>query len=75
MNSKNLQEMDNPSDIDASTLPAKDLLQVKNVALVILSTLAVIFALDWAQNFVITMLLGILLAYTLNPVVEWLEYI
>lgn len=75
MNSKNLQDIDNPSDAVSSTMPAKDLVQVKNVALVILTTIAVIFALDWAQNFVITMLLGVLLAYTLNPVVKWLEYI
>ncbi len=75
MNSKNLQDIDNPPDAASSTMPAKDLVQVKNVALVILTTIAVIFALDWAQNFVITMLLGVLLAYTLNPVVKWLEYI
>lgn len=75
MISKDPQEIANPSDAGASTMPAKDLVQVKNVALVILTTIAVIFALDWAQNFVITMLLGVLLAYTLNPVVKWLEYI
>jgi predicted PurR-regulated permease PerM len=75
LNSKNLQDIDNPPDAASSTMPAKDLVQVKNVALVILTTIAVIFALDWAQNFVITMLLGVLLAYTLNPVVKWLEYI
>lgn len=75
MNSNNLQDIDNPSDAASSTMPAKDLVQVKNVALVILTTIAVIFALDWAQNFVITMLLGVLLAYTLNPVVKWMEYI
>ena len=75
MNSKNLQDIDNPSDAVSSTMPAKDLVQVKNVALIVLTTIAVIFALDWAQNFVITMLLGVLLAYTLNPVVKWLEYI
>lgn len=75
MISKDPQETANPSDAGASTMPAKDLVQVKNVALVILTTIAVIFALDWAQNFVITMLLGVLLAYTLNPVVKWLEYI
>jgi len=75
LNSNNLQDIDNPSDAASSTMPAKDLVQVKNVALVILTTIAVIFALDWAQNFVITMLLGVLLAYTLNPVVKWLEYI
>jgi predicted PurR-regulated permease PerM len=50
-------------------------IQVKNVALVIITTLAAIYALDWAQSFVITILLGILLSYTLNPVVNWLEYI
>ncbi len=75
MNSQNLQETDNSSAADASIMPAKDMMQVKNVALVILTTLAVIFVLDWAQSFVITMLLGVLLAYTLNPVVKWLEYI
>ena len=75
MNSKDPKTIDNPPDADSSIIPAKDLIQVKNVALVILTTLAVIFALDWAQGFVITMLLGVLLAYTLNPVVKWLEYI
>ena len=68
-------------DIDSHP-PAEDLMlasnhsvQVNNVALVILTTIAVIFTLDWAQNFIITLLLGILLAYMLNPVVKWLEYI
>jgi predicted PurR-regulated permease PerM len=75
LNSKNLQDIDNPADAASSTMPAKDLVQVRNVALIVLTTIAVIFALDWAQNFVITMLLGVLLAYTLNPVVKWLEYI
>ncbi|OGV76242.1 MAG: AI-2E family transporter [Methylotenera sp. RIFCSPLOWO2_02_FULL_45_14] len=56
-------------------LQANESIQVKNVALVVITTIAVIFALDWAQNFVITMLLGILLSYTLNPLVKWLEYI
>ena len=75
MNPKHPQKIDNPSDIDSLVMPAKDFVQVKNVALVILTTIAVIFALDWAQNFVITILLGVLLAYTLNPVVKWLEFI
>ena len=75
MNSKDPQEIANPSDAGSSIMPAKELVQVKNLALIILTTLAVIFALDWAQSFVITMLLGVLLSYTLNPVVKWLEYI
>lgn len=45
------------------------------LALIVLATLAVIFALDWAQSFVISLLLGILFAYTLNPLVVWLERI
>jgi predicted PurR-regulated permease PerM len=35
----------------------------------------VVFALDWAQSFVISLLLGILFAYALNPLVVWLERI
>jgi len=45
------------------------------LALAILATVAVIFALEWAQSFVISLLLGILFAYTLNPLVVWLERI
>lgn len=40
-----------------------------------IATVAVVFALDWAQSFVISLLLGILFAYTLNPLVVWLEQI
>ena len=45
------------------------------LALAILATVAVIFALEWAQSFVISLLIGILFAYTLNPLVAWLERI
>lgn len=41
----------------------------------ILATVALLFALDWTQPFLITLLLGILFAYTLNPLVVWLEQI
>ena len=44
-----------------------------SVALAILATVAVVFALDWAQSLFISLLLGILFAYTLNPLVIWLE--
>ena len=63
------------SETSASNLLSPDSIQVKNVALVVLTTLAVVFALDWAQSFIITMLLGILLAYALNPLVIQLERI
>ena len=69
------REPESPATTDLAVLPGNDAIQVKNVALVVLTTIAVIFALDWAQNFVITLLFGILLSYTLNPLVKWLEYI
>ncbi len=68
---------ENPSESPASsilpTTPNKQ--QMTNVALVVIMTLAIVFTLDWAQSFIITMLLGILLSYTLNPIVLWLEKI
>ena len=53
--------------------PSNDPIQVRNVALLIISTLAVVFAMDWAQSFIVTVLLGGLLAYALNPLVIRLE--
>ncbi len=49
--------------------------RAQGVALVILATVALIFALEWAERFVISLLLGIFFAYTLNPLVVWLEWI
>ena len=40
-----------------------------------LAMLAVIFGLSWAQGFLVPLLLGIVIAYTLNPLVAWLETI
>ena len=45
------------------------------MALGVLATLALVFALRWAQSFAISLLVGILLAYSLNPLVVWLERI
>jgi predicted PurR-regulated permease PerM len=45
------------------------------LALTILATTAVLVALEWAQGFLIPLLIGILLAYTLNPLIVWLELI
>ncbi len=39
----------------------------------ILATVAFLYALQWGRDFLVPLLLGILLAYTLNPVVVWLE--
>lgn len=41
----------------------------------ILATVAAVFALKWAQSFFVSLLLGILFAYTLNRLVVWLELV
>jgi len=50
-------------------------LDVRSLSLSILAAIAVVFALEWAQAFLISLLLGVLVAYTLNPPVTWLERI
>ncbi len=45
----------------------------RSLAQVILAVVAIVFALYWAQRFFIPLVFGIILAYTLNPLVTWLE--
>lgn len=45
----------------------------RGMALGVIATVAFIFALQWARPFLVPFLLGIFLAYTLNPLVLWLE--
>ena len=63
------------SDTTSPPRTARTAVDAQGLALVLLATIAVVFALEWAQSFFIPLLLGILLAYTLNPVVAWLERI
>jgi len=55
--------------------PARIRMDKRGPALGILAALASVFALSWAQAFVVPLLLGIVLSYTLNPLVAWLEAI
>jgi predicted PurR-regulated permease PerM len=57
---------------DTPPLPSNIAIMVQGLALRIIATVALIYALNWAQGFLVSLLLGILLAYTLNPLVEWL---
>lgn len=69
-------DSDRPPDAPASTASLATVRLPKvghGLAVIILATVAVIFALDWAQSFVISLLLGVLFAYTLNPLVVWLQ--
>jgi predicted PurR-regulated permease PerM len=44
----------------------------RNLALYVIATVALLYVLDWAESLIISLLLGILLAYTLDPLVAWL---
>jgi predicted PurR-regulated permease PerM len=46
---------------------------VRNLSLVILAVLASVFFLSWAQDFVVPLLLGVVMSYTLTPLVAGLE--
>ena len=61
--------------LDTSNLTIHLPVDARGAALGILATVALIFALNWMQPFLITLLLGILFAYTLNPLVVRFERI
>ncbi len=57
-----------------SSLPRLPLhVHARGLALGIIATVSFVYALQWAQEFLIPMLLGIFIAYTLNPLVVGLE--
>jgi predicted PurR-regulated permease PerM len=45
----------------------------RGLSLGIMATVAFVFALQWAKMFLVPLLLGIFIAYTLSPIVSWLE--
>lgn len=61
-----------PPEASAELLPT---INARGLCLGILATVAVVFALSAAHKFFIPLVFGIFLAYTLNPVVGWLERI
>ena len=65
-------------DVAASLVtlpPTRMSVDARGLALGILATLASVFALSWAQTFLVPLLLGVVISYTLNPLVAWLEAI
>jgi predicted PurR-regulated permease PerM len=47
---------------------------VRSLSLAVLATLASTFALRWASDVFIPVMAGLLLSYTLSPVVDWLQH-
>jgi predicted PurR-regulated permease PerM len=71
-----VEQLDPTVDASLITLPAARVqVNARGLALGILAALATVFALSWAQSFVIPLLLGIVISYTVNPLVNWLEVI
>lgn len=70
---------ENPADPGpdaAAAPPVSSVLEgSRDLALAVIAIVATVFALKWAQGFFISLLLGILFAYTLGPLVAWLERI
>jgi predicted PurR-regulated permease PerM len=63
------------ADTEPASRLARLAVDAQGPALVVMAAIAVVFALEWAQAFLIPLLLGILIAYTLAPLVGWLEQI
>jgi predicted PurR-regulated permease PerM len=45
----------------------------RGLALGVIATVAFVYALQWSRNFLVPLLLGILISYTLSPLMGWLE--
>lgn len=59
---------------DPSHLPRIPLhVNARGLALGIIATVAFIYALQWSRGFLVPLLLGILISYTLSPLMGWLE--
>jgi predicted PurR-regulated permease PerM len=70
------EQLGSAAEASAVTLPGTRLpVDARGLGLGILAALASVLALWWAQAFVVPLLLGIVMAYTLNPLVAWLEAI
>ncbi len=64
-----------PAAPDAPDMPERVHVDARGVSLAILATVALVFAIHSAEKFLVPLLFGIFIAYTLNPVVVWLERI
>ncbi|MRV72227.1 AI-2E family transporter [Duganella sp. FT92W] len=65
------------TDADHAAAPDTERIPIhvnaRGLALGVIATVAFVYALQWSRAFLVPLLLGILITYTLNPVVCWLE--
>ncbi len=70
------EQLDPATDIPRIIVsPSRVAVNARGMALGILAAAALLFTVHWAEPFLVPLLLGIVLAYTLNPLVTWLEAI
>ncbi|MDO9112232.1 MAG: AI-2E family transporter [Polaromonas sp.] len=68
-----------PAEPAVTTFPEPDRLllhmpvDIRNMSLMVLAGLAILFVLHWAKAVFIPVMLGVLFSYALSPVVNWLE--
>lgn len=68
-----------PADPGVTTFPEPDRLllhmpvDIRNMSLMVLAGLAILFVLHWAKAVFIPVMVGVLFSYALSPVVNWLE--
>lgn len=65
-----MQENDQTEAVVSPSLRIE--VDARGVSLGVLAVLALVFALQWARDFLVPLLFGILIAYTLNPIMNWL---
>src|SRR5271155_2149486 len=71
-----VEQSDSAVDASHVSLPAsRAAVDARGLALEVLAALASVYALWWARAFAIPLLLGIIISYTLYPLVAWLESI
>ncbi|MET0267380.1 MAG: AI-2E family transporter [Duganella sp.] len=71
----NATSSSSPAAVDGSAGAVQRLpihVNARGVALGIIATVAFVWALQWSRNFLVPLLLGILISYTLSPLMGWL---
>ncbi|MRW94233.1 AI-2E family transporter [Duganella sp. FT80W] len=61
------------TDAESPRIPLH--VNARGLALGVIATVAFLFALQWSRDFLVPLVLGILITYTLSPLVCWLERI
>ena len=62
-----------PNSLAAAPVRSSTRVNPRGLAIGVIATVVFLYSLQWAKAFLVPLLLGILISYTLNPLVCWLE--